>query len=331
MSVVKAIFSNFFAFLVSALMILTPYNGIKLPVIKTVSEDCLLNVQLLSDTHLESKEPFRKLFLKSALKNMTRSGSKIDAVLIAGDITNYADDASLAAYYDIIKKYSPAPVITAAGNHDIGHAGDRNKTEMTREEARDNFIKYRNEYMGRSDTVNYFSTEINGYRFIILGDEVIDGGHWDAVSMSEEQLAFLDNELKKGTKDGKPVFVCSHWPMCNINGEDTIWPESGIDRSEYDIISIMEKYNNVFYISGHMHSGIKPTIIEKWFGLSNVEQLNGVTYINLPTFGLVNMFGNPVSGTGAQLEVYKDKVLIRPRNMLTNNWFENAEYTIDLK
>lgn len=330
MTVVKAIFSNFLAFLISALMTLVPYNGVKMPVLKTESEDCLLNIQALSDTHIESKEPFRKFFLKTALNNMSRSKSKIDTVLISGDITNYADDESLAAYYDIIKKNSPCPVITVSGNHDIGHAGDRDKTDMTREEALANFIKYRNEYMNRNDKVNYFSTEINGYKFIILGDEVIDGGHWDAVSMSEDQLKFLDKELAEGTKDGKPVFVSSHWPMCNINGEEVIWPESGIDRSEYDIVSILEKYDNVFYISGHMHAGIKPTVINKWFSLSNVEQINGVTYINLPTFGLVNMFGNPVSGTGAQIEVYKDRVLIRPRNMLTNNWFENAEYSIDL-
>ncbi|MBP9988334.1 MAG: metallophosphoesterase, partial [Ruminococcus sp.] len=308
-----------------------PYAGIKAPVIKTLKDDCLLNVEMISDTHLEKKELFRQAFLKWGLKNLSRAKSEVDAIVVAGDITNYADEPSLAKYYDIIKKYSPAPVITAAGNHDIGHAGDRDVTDISREEARDNFIRYRNEYTGRNDDVNYYSTEINGYKFIVLGDEVVDGGHWDAADLTQAQLNFLDRELADGTKDGKPAFVVCHWHFDNINGEQTIWAGSGIDLSVNDIKTIMEKYNNVFYISGHMHAGIKAKAVEKLYGLSNAEQVNGVTYLNLPTYGIVNMFGDPLSGTGAQLEVYEDEVVFRPRNFLTNKWYVNSEYHFELE
>ena len=330
MAIVQSIFFNFLAFLLSIIVTAVPYAGFKAPVIKTLSDDCLLNVEMLSDTHLEEKELFRQGFLKLALKNFSRAKSPVDAVLVAGDITNYGDEPTLAKYFDIIEKYSPAPVITAAGNHDIGHVGDRDVTNITREEALANFIRYRNGNTGRNDTVNYYSTEINGFKFIILGDEVIDGGHWDDISMSPEQLQFLDRELADGTKDGKPVFVCSHWPIKGINGEQTIWAGSGVDPEDYDIQSILEKYKNVFYISGHMHAGIKAKAIEKWYGLSNAEQVNGVTYLNLPTFGIINMFGTPWSGTGAQLEVYENEVVFRPRNLLTNKWFVNAEYHFDI-
>ena len=336
MAVVKAIFSNFTAFIMAIVLTLIPYKGISLPVIDTLEEDCNLTVEMISDTHLEASEYFRQLFLVCGLKNLQNAQCDIDAVLVDGDLTNYADDASTAKYFEIVKKYSPAQVISVAGNHDIGHAGDRDKTDMTREEAYANYLKYRNEATGRNDTTNYYSTEINGYKFIILGDEVIDGGHWDAVSMSDEQLAFLDSELAEGTKDGKPVFVCCHWPLYDTNGEQTVWPDSGIpttavdEEDGYDIAQILEKYSNVFWISGHMHSGVKADAVEELYGLSSAEQINGVTYLNLPTFGIVNSFGLPQSGTGAQLEVYDDEVVFRPRNFLTNNWYENAEYHFEL-
>ena len=330
MAVVKSIFKNFLAFLMSIILTAIPYAGFKAPVVKTLKEDCLLNVEMLSDTHLEEKELFRQAFLRWGLKNFSRAKSPVDAVVVAGDITNYADEPSLAKYFDIIKKYSPAPVITAAGNHDIGHAGDRDVTTISREEARLNFIRYRNEYMGIDSDVNYYSTEINGFKFIVIGDEVVDGGHWDAMDLTQEQIDFVDRELAEGTKDGKPAFVVCHWPMDDINGEETIWEGSGIDIEVNDIKSVMEKYDNVFYISGHMHAGIKSKAVEELYGLTNAEQVNGVTYLNLPTYGIINMFGEPWSGIGAQLEVYENEVVFRPRNFITNKWYVNSEYHFEL-
>lgn len=330
MVIVKAIFSNFLAFLMSFLLTVLPSFQFKAPVIRTLNDDCLLNIEVLSDTHIEENEPLRQAFLKCGLGNIAKAKSPVDAVVIMGDITNYADEPSLARFYEIIGNYAAVPVIPVAGNHDIGHAGDRDVTTISREEAMATFIRYRNGYMNRSDSVNYFSTQINGFKFIILGDEVIDGGHWDAVSMSREQLDFLDRELADGTKDGKPAFVFCHWPMKGINGEETMYPDSGIDPEEYNIKGIMEKYQNVFYISGHMHAGIRAEAAADMFGLSCAEQVNGVTYINLPTYGIVNMFGLPSPGIGAQIEVYGNEVVFRPRSFITNKWITNAEYHFEL-
>ncbi len=330
MSVVNAILTNFTAFLMAIIMSFLPTGGIELPVLDVSDENCLLNVEMISDTHLETKELFRQAFLKTGLKKLSKSKAPIDALVVSGDLTNYADEPSLAKFYEIIKEYCPAPAVIAAGNHDIGHAGDRDVTDITREEAMANVIKYYNEYSGRDLTANYYSTEINGYKFIVIGDEVIDGGHWDGMDMSPEQMAFLDRELADGTKDCKPAFVVSHWPVDDINGEQTIWPDSGIDLEVNDIKSVMEKYDNVFYISGHMHAGIKSSAYAEKYGLSNAEQVNGVTYLNLPTYGIINMFGYPFSGTGAQLEVYADKVVFRPRNYITGKWFTNSVFTFEL-
>jgi hypothetical protein len=182
--------------------------------------------------------------------------------------------------------------------------------------------------MGTQNENTWYTAEINGYKFIVLGDDVIVGGHWDGMDISPEQMAFLDREL--ASADGEPVFVICHWPVDGKNGQEIVYPDSGIELYKNDIKSVMEKYENVFYISGHIHGGIKSTAAADFAGFSNVEQENGVTYVSLPTFGIVNSFGYPWSGTGIQMEVYESKVIFRPRNMVTNAWFTNSVYTIDL-
>ena len=318
------------AFIMSIILTLVPYAGIEMPGLSVKEEDCLLNIELISDTHVENNGFFRQGFLKQGFRTMSRSKSPIDAVVVTGDLTNYADEPALAQYFELCKEYSPAPVLSVAGNHDIGHAGDRDVTDISREQALANYIKYRNQYMGTDSDVNYCAFDIKGYKFIILGDEVVDGGHWDDISMTPEQLEFLDSQLAEGTKDGKPAFVCCHWPVDHRNGEDTIWDGSGISDDMYPVREILEKYDNVFYLSGHMHAGIKSTLVEEKYGLTNAEKVDKVTYLNLPTYGIVNMFGLTHSGTGAQLEVYKDKVIFRPVNYLTGNWYTNSAYVFGL-
>lgn len=328
MAVFTSIMTNFTTFIMAILLTVIPYAGFELPVIDNKEEDCLLTAELMSDVHIEEKEFIRQAFLASGLTNLKYAKADIDAVVIAGDLTNYADESSLAKYYELIRKYSPAPVVTAAGNHDIGHVGDQNVTDISREEAKANFIRYNNEYMGTDNEHNFYSTEINGYKFIVLGDEVIDGGHWDGMDLGEEQIAFLDSEL--ASANGEPVFVCCHWPVDDMNGQEIIYPDSEIELYKNDIKTVMEKYKNVFYISGHIHGGIKSTAAADFCEMANVEQLNGVTYVSLPTYGIVNSFGYPWSGTGMQMEVYEDHIIFRPRNFITNAWFTNSVYSIDL-
>ena len=328
MAVFQSILANFGTFLMAIILTILPYEGLELPMIYNQESDCLMTAELISDTHIEEKELIRQLMLTSSLTNLRFARDEVNAVVVAGDITNYADEPSLAKYYDILGKYSPVPVITAAGNHDIGHVGDRDVTNITREEAKANFIRYNNEYMGVQNENTWYTTEVNGYKFIVLGDDVIDGGHWDAMDISPEQMEFLDREL--ASADGAPVFVICHWAVDGKNGQETVYPDSGIELDKNDIKSVMEKYKNVFYISGHIHGGIKSTLAADLAGFANVEQENGVTYVSLPTFGIINSFGYPWAGTGIQMEVYEDKVIFRPRNMVTNAWFTNAVYTIDL-
>lgn len=271
---------------ITVIMTSTPCLNVESREINNKKEGCLLNVQMISDTHISSTNAMASGLLESALDNVSEAQKSvdIDLLLVNGDITDEGDEESLAKYYEIIKKYPDISVITTAGNHDIGHAASGDGAGPARKKALKNFIRYSNDYYGTKNKSNYYSMDVNGYKFIVLGDEVIDGGHWDGVDLSKKQLRFLKKELAEGTKKGKPVFVCCHWPVDGINGQDLIYPESGIDLSVNNIKSVMEKYDNVFYISGHMHSGVKSFSSGKLTGLESVEKVNGVTYISLPSF-----------------------------------------------
>ena len=169
MSVAQSIFANLGAFLMAIIMTWIPYAGIELPIIDDKKEGSLLTAELISDTHIEMTEYLRPEFLKAGFRNMKYAKNDIDVMVVAGDLTNYADEPSLAYYYELIRK-SPVPVITAAGNHDIGHVGDRDVTNITREEALANVIRYANEYYGTNYEHNYYSRDVEGYKFIVLGD-----------------------------------------------------------------------------------------------------------------------------------------------------------------
>ncbi len=306
------------SFVLSLIMTLVPFIGrdAKEP------EEALLNVSIISDTHLDARLPGGKLNLQSGLRDMNKFNN--DAVIVSGDLTNYGDEASVKYFYDIMKGSCEAENwIVATGNHEIGHP-----EEFTNEEARQNFIKYHNEYTGQGIENAYYSIDVKGYTFIVLCDQSED--NWDSCDIYEDQIAFLDAELARGTAEGKPAFVVCHVPVEGANGQDIIYEDGGLDEYSDAVKSTMEKYKNVFFISGHVHTGINGYVSKALFDISCVESENGVTYVNLPTYGLVNRYGIPWNGMGFQMEVYEDSVLFRARKFNTSRWYGFYEFEIDL-
>lgn len=307
-----------FSFIMALIMTLVPFVGrdAKNP------DEALLNVSIISDTHLDARFPGGKLNLERGLRDMNKFDN--DAIVHVGDITNYGDEASVKYFYDIMRDTCDAENwVVATGNHEIGHP-----EEFTNEEARQNFIKYHNEYTGQGIENAYYSIDVDGYTFIVLCDQSED--NWDSCDIYEDQIAFLDAELARGTAEGKPVFVVCHVPVEGANGQDIIYEDGGLDEYSEVVKSTLEKYENVFFISGHVHTGINGYISKEFFDVSCVETENGVTYVNLPTYGIVNRYGIPWNGMGFQMEVYEDEVIFRARKFNTSRWYGFYEFAIDL-
>ena len=102
------------------------------------------------------------------------------------------------------------------------------------------------------------------------------------------------------------------------------------EESGRKVKATLQKYDNVFYISGHMHEGINGELTRRVLGFCCVETVDGVNCISLPTYLIVNRYGLPGNGLGFQMEVYSDRVVFRARNFITSKWYLPYKFTIDL-
>ena len=140
-----------------------------------------------------------------------------------------------------------------------------------------------------------------------------DDRSFEKVVLSREQLIWLDMTAAEATKDGKPVFIIIHQPFRNTHGLPRLWYDgrwdSGYigDQSE-EVFEILNKYENVIMISGHMHSG---------FGQYTYEKVGNIYSVNIPAAGLHNKhcdYGDGDFSLGYTAEVYDKEVLFRARD-----------------
>lgn len=321
----SAITSTIIPIIISAIMAaMSSLTSIFPANIEAKEEDILLNMSVVSDTHLDEEFSPLAWFLGIGIRDMARAKTPVDAVVVTGDLTNYGDEGSIDEFFDTMQKNWSGKAIIAMGNHDIGHVEDK-----TAEEARQYFVDKYNAYQGTDIDQPYYSTEVNGYKFIVLTDQSDDS--WDHPDLFQDQLDFLDAELATSGSDDKPVFVISHWPIAGTHGEEIAWDDGDMGEPySTQVQQILEKYENVFYISGHIHIGLNDDFTRDQYGVSYYDRVNGVNYINLPSYGLFSRFGTILGGKGYQFEVYEDKVVIRARNFVTHKWFGNYETVVEL-
>ena len=159
MATVKSVLLNFHIFILAIILTIVPYAGLESPAINNAEANCKLTVEVLSDLHLDKSNPLGMTLFKNSIKNLNNAKNDIDAVLVCGDVTDDVDEATLIEYYKIIKQYSPAPVITNSGNHDLRA---RSASSVTPEMALKYFLKHANNYYGTDYKVPYYTREVNG-------------------------------------------------------------------------------------------------------------------------------------------------------------------------
>ena len=267
-------------------------------------ENCRLCVSVLSDVHIEGNNlPRYKSFIR-ILKDAKNNSFGNDVAVFLGDNTMNGQNIESMLFYGALAKAKISDnVFTVCGNHDVGNGnGDYN-------ELCERYINYNNTFLKNDLEKPYYYEIVNGYYFIFLAPEDLCVSEFP---ISEEQLEFLDETLSIATEDGKPVFVCSHHPYYYAD--------------DYAIEDIIEKYDNVFCLSGHTHF----PCCEGW----TFNQDDGINEVNLPR--CTELTGEDdreiYDGTGyaVQLEVYDDEVVGRVRNYYTGEWDDSLEYHFDL-
>ncbi len=287
---------------------------------KPLYNDLKMRAEIVSDIHfdIKRKKPCIPIHIFcNTLRNAKKN--KSDAIITVGDTTSRGNkvnwDYARKAFVKI-PDYN-GEIILTVGNHDCWSDGEDEYASGIGE-----YYSACKDLMRRNIQKPYFATYINGYNFICLGNESDMGCDAD---ITDTQLQWLKSELEKATADGKPVFVFCHQSLNGRHGLPRTWDkhedpnrapdEGGIGAKSDEIASILKSFKNVFYFSGHSHMGLSGEKMQNAEGYASFQCEDGLHLINLPSLCSKNHHGNKNGlGIGVQLEIYDDKVCLRPKN-----------------
>lgn len=194
----------------------------------------LLKVGIISDTHIsteESLEVFRR-----ALVYFRENG--VDAVMIAGDITNnsrLSQFKAVAKVWDDVFASWKTPAgrkvekLFVTGNHDIGKYSPEEMTSI-----------WMNVFGEEWSPV--YMKEINGYKFI--------GAHFDNRETTPGLAGFMD-AVRNQLPSDKPFFYFQHTHPKGTCSAPWVW---GQDNGE--TTGILNGFPNVVAFSGHSHTSL---------------------------------------------------------------------------
>ncbi len=273
------------------------------------SEGVKMSFAAIADTHLPNRESAEKN-LENAFVDVMSGKDKVDALLLAGDIADYGLKNEYERFFRVFNKYkNDLKLFVTMGNHDARFFYKSASRAVN--SGIENLIGI------KLNGKPYYSYDINGYTFIVLCTEkaVLEKAY-----ISKEQIEFLDKELSRATKDGKPCFVMCHQPFAFTHGLPEVWKTGDMGEQNDEVRAIMEKYKNVFFINGHLHGGVCDYVEE----ILNNE--NNVVSVSIPGYRKENNFGQTDAGVGYICEVYDNEVIFKARNFLTGKNM-TGEYT----
>ncbi len=337
-------FTSMISVFISIIMFITSpialISGEKLQRISYAEEDCKLSFATISDTHLKNMWGEQKV-LELGLNDMQKAKNQLDAVVLDGDITDHGYYKMWDRVADAFSKYTPAKeTFLVVGNHDTW-GPNRDEFDNPVDGVKPTFISYNKKISDRDVTEMYYSDIVNGYYFICLGSEE---DHTNAF-LSDTQLQWFDAEMQKAQATGLPIFVFLHQPIIGTHGLPYNWEldknydedDGGIGEQNDLVVEILKKYDNVFFITGHIHTGLKAENSKIGVKYSSVEYMknnngNNITLVNIPCYMYFDFTrgGHFSNGTGYIIEAYENKVLIRGRNFITGKYLTKYDVEIPI-
>lgn len=266
-------------------------------------EESLLNFAVWADPQVSNYMFAREASFQSAVNDIKNYTQPLDALILAGDITENGMKCEYRMVSDILNTISDKVknYIIVPGNHDIRMRFYKKQMSVFADFLR----SLKNGVCLNKD--NYFTvTEINGYRFITLG---ADRSSFESAYIGKKQLKRLDKELAKANLTGKPVFVINHQTLNRHNGLPVTWQShgnwrGGIGLQSRKIKNIFEKYSGIIFISGHLHYGTS---------VYTFDDRGKYKCLSVPTIGAGNHGTYSPDAQGYIISVYKDKIVMRAR------------------
>ncbi|MBR6780423.1 MAG: metallophosphoesterase [Clostridia bacterium] len=257
----------------------------------------------------------RYRIFEAACMDLKNAEYDYDAVLLLGDV---AENGLTEEYQLVLDGLSGINTryIAITGNHDIRLRLYSQSSERFKE-----FANALNQ--DESMTEMHHSEVINGYKFITLGS---DRTEFEETYLSEEQLAWLDDELHG--ENGNLTFVLCHQPLKLTHGLPDTWNSpsetaGSVGKQSDELFDILKKYDNVVFLSGHLHTGFADFLY---------EEKEGVHLVNVPSFSIENKTGEyNEAGLGFIAEVYKDELIFRARDFAKGIWLPEHDIKISIK
>jgi 3',5'-cyclic AMP phosphodiesterase CpdA len=289
----------------------------------------LFSYFILSDLHISLDDPQTSSKLKLAMEDIKNFDSKVEAIVMTGDLTDTGVERDYKELRKILSSYKLPTLHANMGNHDYytiwlnkNNGWDKDAMPNGKSDAvsRDQFLKF----FGYQKPYNEFTA--NGYTVLLLSQETyvqekpdVGEGAW----YSDEQMKWLKERLAAVYKPDKPTFVMIHQPL----------PPAGENGGSHQLIrakefrEILKPYKNVFVFCGHRHQ----------------DFTNGTPHYIRETFHFFHnsSVGRPVNrnfqqeakqrSQGMYVQVYKNKVVLRGREFSDRSFIEEAMWSIDLQ
>lgn len=268
-----------------------------------IDPEAKLTFVVFGDPQVTSLSAVREMRFNAACTDIANMKSPLDAIVIVGDVSEYGkkDDYDTASRILNKASHNFKNFIAVSGNHDVRFKNYKKQLALF-----NSFISDVNNGVVGSNDHYYFSHEINGYKFIMLGT---DKTKLESAYISKEQLSWLDKEITDGTKDGKPVFVFNHQSLKKEHGLPDVWNSAdnwrgSVGAQSDKIKAIFEKYKNVIFITGHLHYGVYE---------NSFEDHGAYKSISVPTVGPINHGPYSKDCQSYVFSVYEEKIVAKGR------------------
>lgn len=269
----------------------------------------------LGDTQVCNYNPTREEALIASVEDMANSSCPVNALVVAGDIAENGFQDEYDRVYDDLKQTGIKNFIFSAGNHDI--------RLRDYEQCSERFIAFQNSLNAEENAIDklYYTYKVNGYTFIVLASERSD---FEDATITVRQTKWLKEQLE-AANDGKPVFVVLHYPLKDTHGlpdtwSNSLWESGSIGDDSDTVFEILNEYDNVILITGHLHTG---------FGQFSYEKIGNIDSVNVPSIGINNKDGDyNDNGIGYFVEVSPSKVTFRARDFAKGKFLPEHDIEI---
>lgn len=269
------------------------------PIVK--DPDANLTFAVFGDPQVSNYMFARQRCFYSACQDL--KNTHIDLLAIAGDIAENGFKCEYRMVSKILNEIAQNVdnFILVPGNHDVRMRFYKRQLSVFRD-----FIKNTVNGVQHTGEHYYFSKEINGYTFLMMGP---DRSSFESAYISKKQLEWIDAEIGKATADGKPVFVINHQALNKHHGLPDVWEglgnwRGGLGMQSDKLKAVFEKHNNVIFITGHLHYGT----YEKTF-----EDCGSYKSLSVQTVGASNHGSYGEESQGYVISVYDDRIEMRAR------------------